>query len=111
MMLAELRKVIPSFLTRVDLPDRGMLWSRYLSETNSRLEEMADRLNIRPTPAAEVTLTDWDPDAERKISRRRAVWSLRILRRPVAGGGGSDAGGADHRVDRIAGGRAGQPET
>ncbi len=68
MMLAELRKVIPSFLTRVDLPDRGMLWSRYLSETNSRLEEMADRLNIRPTPAAEVTLTDWDPAAERKLA-------------------------------------------
>ena len=68
MMLAELRKVIPSFLTRVDRPDRGILWSRYLSETNSRLEIMADQLGMQPSPAAEVTLTDWDPAAERKLA-------------------------------------------
>ena len=68
MMLVELRKVIPSFLTRVDLPDRGVRWSRYLAETNSRLEEFADRLDTRPAPAPEVTLTDWDPDAERKLA-------------------------------------------
>ncbi|MCQ3802639.1 MAG: FAD-dependent thymidylate synthase [bacterium] len=68
MMLAELRKVIPSFLTRVDLPDRGVLWSNYLADTNARLEEMAHRLGIRPAPAPEVALTDWDPDAERKLA-------------------------------------------
>ena len=68
MMLTELRKVIPSFLTRVDLPDRGVRWSGYLAETRSRLQEMADRLSIRPQPGAEVTLTDWDPDAERKLA-------------------------------------------
>ena len=68
LMLSELRKVIPSFLTRVDLPDRGVAWSRYLSDSASHLEEMADRLGIRPVPAAEVTLTDWDPDAERKLA-------------------------------------------
>jgi thymidylate synthase ThyX len=32
MMLEELRKVIPSFLTRVDLPDRGRRWSEYLAD-------------------------------------------------------------------------------
>ena len=68
MMLSELRKVIPSFLTRVDLPDRGVAWSRYLSDTTSRLEEMADRLGLQPVEGAEVTLTDWDPDAERKLA-------------------------------------------
>lgn len=68
MMLNELRKVIPSFLTRVDLPDRGVLWSRYLSDTTTRLEEIADRLGISSTHAAEVTLTDWDPHAERKLA-------------------------------------------
>ena len=68
MMLTELRKVIPSFLTRVDLPDRGVAWSRYLSDTTSRLEEMADRLGLQPVEGAEVTLTDWDPDAERKLA-------------------------------------------
>ena len=68
MMLTELRKVIPSFLTRVDLSNRGLLWSRYLADTNARLEEMADRLEVRPAAASEVTLTDWDPDAERKLA-------------------------------------------
>ena len=68
MMLAELRKVIPSFLTRVDLPNRGVLWSNYIADTNARLEEMAHRLGIRPAPAPEVALTDWDPDAERKLA-------------------------------------------
>ncbi len=31
LMLSELRKVIPSFLKRVDLPDRGAAWSEYFS--------------------------------------------------------------------------------
>ena len=35
-MLVELRKVIPAFLTRVDLPDRGGAWSEYLAETRER---------------------------------------------------------------------------
>lgn len=68
MMLTELRKVIPSFLARVDLRNRGRLWSRYLSETTSRLEEMADRIGILPAPAAQVTLTDWDRNAEPKLA-------------------------------------------
>ncbi|MDE0601191.1 MAG: FAD-dependent thymidylate synthase [bacterium] len=78
MMLTELRKVIPSFLTRVDLPDRGVLWSNYLSETSSRLEDMAERLGVSPAPAAEVTLTDWDPDAERKLAAA-ALYSVSEL--------------------------------
>nr|MDE0500278.1 FAD-dependent thymidylate synthase [bacterium] len=78
MMLAELRKVIPSFLTRVDLPERGVLWSSYLSETGSRLEEMAEDLGVSPAPAAEVTLTDWDPDAERKLAAA-ALYSVSEL--------------------------------
>ncbi len=68
MMLKELRKVIPSFLTRVDLPDRGIRWSGYLADNTVRLEALADRLDISPEPVAEVTLTDWDPDAERKLA-------------------------------------------
>ena len=35
MMLEELRKVIPSFLTRVDRADRGIAWSAYLAETRT----------------------------------------------------------------------------
>ena len=69
MMLTELRKVMPSFLTRVDRPDRGGAWSEYLARTHSQLEELSDRLGIIPDrPDIEVTLTDWDPEAERKLA-------------------------------------------
>ena len=40
-MLTELRKVIPSFLKRVDLDDRGVAWSTYLATTRSAVEEIA----------------------------------------------------------------------
>lgn len=70
-MLTELRKVIPSFLKRVDLEDRGVAWSRYLAETRERMEELAGRLFPSETsdtgtePA--VRLLDWDPDGEVKL--------------------------------------------
>jgi hypothetical protein len=69
MMLPELRKVIPSFLTRVDREDRGIAWSAYLAETRAATEEVVDRLFAddlaEPRPA--VTLTDFDPDGEDKL--------------------------------------------
>lgn len=68
MMLTELRKVMPSFFTRVDRPNRGIAWSRYLSDTNSRLEKMAGRLERTPIETEEVTLTDWDRHAEDKLA-------------------------------------------
>ena len=44
MMLDELRKVIPSFLTRVDREDRGIAWSAYLAETRHSTREIVDRI-------------------------------------------------------------------
>ena len=69
MMMGELRKIIPSFLTRVDLPERGTRWSQYLADVRSSLEKEAAGLDdgLDPDPGASVTLTDWDPDAEIKI--------------------------------------------
>src|SRR6185436_12865794 len=68
-MLAELRKVIPAFLTRVDQPDRGGRWSAYLAETRARTSELGARLTIGAETAAadEVTLVDFDPDGEAKV--------------------------------------------
>ena len=68
LMLHELRKVIPSFLKRVDLADRGVAWSTYLGSNRNAMDDLAKRL----FPAAEtdaeaaplVTLVDFDPDAE-----------------------------------------------
>ncbi len=68
MMLDELRKVIPSFLTRVDLPDRGVRWSGYLSDVRRRLTEQAAELPVLdPSGGPSVTLVDWDPEAETKL--------------------------------------------
>lgn len=67
MMLTELRKIVPSFLTRVDLEDRGVVWSQYLEDVRNDLEDHASSLGTPDDPGASVTLTDWDPDAETKI--------------------------------------------
>lgn len=69
LMLHELRKVIPSFLRRVDLPDRGGRWSEYLATTQADTTELVDQLfggtPVEPSP--EVALVDFDPDAEDKL--------------------------------------------
>jgi len=69
LMLAELRKVIPSFLKRVDRPDRGGRWSEYLKETRAATERVAQRLvaDATPEPRPEVVLTDYDPEGELKV--------------------------------------------
>jgi thymidylate synthase ThyX len=69
LMLAELRKVVPAFLTRVDQPERGGAWSAYLAETRQTTADTAARLldGAAPADAAEVTLTDFDPEGEVKV--------------------------------------------
>src|SRR5438034_2523245 len=64
MMLTELRKVIPSFLARVDRADRGGAWSAYLEDTRAAMEEVAGKLFAadEPEPRPPVTLVDFDPD-------------------------------------------------
>ena len=69
LMLTELRKVIPSFLRRVDLPDRGDVWRDYFQEREQAMAAVADRLigpDVEPEDVPEVTLVDFDPDAEVK---------------------------------------------
>src|SRR5262245_63445956 len=69
MMLEKLRKVIPSFVARVDRPDRGMAWSAYLEATNAGTAELVHRIfgDDEPEPRPSVMLTDFDPDAEDKL--------------------------------------------
>ena len=68
-MLAELRKVIPAFLTRVDQPERGGRWTGYFTDQRLETRRVADRVlqHTNAEPRAEVTLTDFDPDGEIKI--------------------------------------------
>ena len=76
MMLVELRKVIPSFLQRVDRPDRGGEWSEYLAATRDQTRAVVERLWPDEVPGAdgavpdaidEVRLVDFDPEGEDKV--------------------------------------------
>ena len=69
LMLVELRKVIPAFLRRVDVPERGVAWSSYLRATRQATEAVAlDVLRgIESQPRPEVLLSDFDPDGESKV--------------------------------------------
>jgi thymidylate synthase ThyX len=69
LMLVELRKVIPAFLKRVDVEDRGVAWSRYLERTGDAVASLAERTlaGESPEPRPEVVLSEFDPDGEVKI--------------------------------------------
>jgi thymidylate synthase ThyX len=75
LMLTELRKVIPSFLQRVDLPERGGEWSDYFANTRSETARVLERLWPDATTERrgevagkpEVKLVDFDPDGEDKL--------------------------------------------
>lgn len=68
-MLIELRKVIPAFLKRVDVAERGDRWSRYLRECADATALVGAELvaGIEAEAADEVTLVDFDPDGEAKV--------------------------------------------
>jgi thymidylate synthase ThyX len=101
-MLVELRKVIPSFLQRVDVPDRGGEWSTYLATTRTDTARLAERLwpelsygsasadGREAEEPDEVTLLDYDPRGEEKVlvaivfssvdcSEREAARRVRLL--------------------------------
>ncbi len=74
LMLEELRKVIPAFLTRVDQPDRGGRWSAYLSDIRRRTQDIATRVERQETEGEargvdvpELSLVDFDPEGEIKV--------------------------------------------
>jgi thymidylate synthase ThyX len=68
LMLTELRKVIPSFLVRVDRPDRGGEWSEYLASTRAATADVVAGLWPEDPPATaggeSVRLLDFEPDGE-----------------------------------------------
>jgi thymidylate synthase ThyX len=69
LMLYELRKVIPAFLRRVDLSDRGVPWSDYMREAREATDRVARDLldGCRPDAQPLVALTDFDPEGEIKV--------------------------------------------
>jgi thymidylate synthase ThyX len=70
MILDELRKVIPSFLRRVDLEDRGKISSKYIADINLGMvkHQRGPELNkFEEETSIDVRLIDWDDHAEKKI--------------------------------------------
>ena len=65
MILDELQLVIPSFVSRIERPDRGGAWVHYLEERERAGRRWAERLDLRePVDGPSVTLlrTDGDED-------------------------------------------------
>jgi thymidylate synthase ThyX len=67
-MLTELRKIIPSFMKRVDVPDRGGAWVDYFRDVESALDARGARMDATRLDAPLVTLVEFDPDGERKVA-------------------------------------------
>jgi thymidylate synthase ThyX len=76
LMLTELRKVIPSWVRRVDVADRGSAWSAYMEKNDAAMADLAREVSGEDFaglagPGAgcgpDVKLVDWDPDAEVKM--------------------------------------------
>jgi thymidylate synthase ThyX len=69
LMLKELRKVIPAFLRRVDVEERGVAWSDYIARTRDETASVAADLlkGLDPEPRPDVALTEWDPEGEGKV--------------------------------------------
>ncbi|MGH8883613.1 MAG: FAD-dependent thymidylate synthase [Egibacteraceae bacterium] len=70
LMLAELRRVIPSFLVRVDRPDRGGVWTEYLAARRVETRAVAQALlaDVAPAPAPDVQLVSWTPHADVELA-------------------------------------------
>jgi thymidylate synthase ThyX len=70
LMLEELRKVIPSFLKRIDVPERGVAWTQYLEEsrgaTRDVIASLFDDLETIE-PEEQVRLIAFDPEGETRI--------------------------------------------
>jgi thymidylate synthase ThyX len=93
LMLDELRKVIPSFLQRVDVAERGGEWTAYLASTQRDTARLVARLWPDADPgsapgraeaADEVTLLDFDPDGEEKVLTAACFAHLTVSEREAA---------------------------
>jgi thymidylate synthase ThyX len=92
MMLTELRKVIPSFLQRVDVAERGGEWTSYLASTRDATARVVERLwadsgdpaDSGDSGEPEVTLLDFDPDGEEKVLAAACFSHLQCSEREAA---------------------------
>lgn len=70
LMIDELRKVIPSFLKRIDVPERGIAWTRYLAESRGATRDVLNTLLddlVTATDEEQVHLVAYDPQGEERV--------------------------------------------
>jgi len=70
MMLDELVKVIPSFLRRLDVPERGVAWTNYLRDTRSATYSLLQGIEhdvADEEPGECVRLVAFDPEGELRV--------------------------------------------
>jgi thymidylate synthase ThyX len=70
MMLVELMKVIPSFLKRLDVPDRGMAWTDYLANTRGASRALLNETSVElahEESGEYVRLVGFDPQGEDRV--------------------------------------------
>ena len=67
-VLDELRTVIPSFVRRVEVADRGVRWSRYMADIDREMRKLGAAIDEPEAPRPAVTLVEWDPDGEVKVA-------------------------------------------
>jgi len=72
LILAAIKAVMPSFVARIERPDRGGAWAGYLAERRAAGERWAARLGLEDADPAEarpsVTLTHVDGDEEQLLA-------------------------------------------
>ena len=69
-ILAEARKVLPTFLERADKPDRGGAWIAYRAQTRKNIDELVKQNALQPLKGEDdssVVLTDFWPKNELDI--------------------------------------------
>lgn len=70
MILEELRKVVPTFVRRVDMADRGQVTTDYLATNHRLMSDLSAELvglEAEPDQSTGVELVDYDPEAETKL--------------------------------------------
>ncbi|HVA70769.1 MAG TPA: FAD-dependent thymidylate synthase [Acidimicrobiales bacterium] len=70
MMLVELMKVIPSFLKRLDVADRGVAWTDYLAKTRGASRALLNETNdelANEEVGEYVRLVGFDPQGEDRV--------------------------------------------
>ena len=70
LMLEELRKVIPSFMKRIDVPERGVAWTNYLEQSRGATRQVIGSLfdGLASGEAEEqVRLVAYDAQGEQRV--------------------------------------------